>query len=250
MSYSPFIKRNCDECAEENDSFGPLSLQKQIQREQLGFREIYINGVINSKLIEEVVVQIANINRYDDECEKKIVGHEREVITIFIHSPGGTVSDSFAVVSAIKASKTKVRTVALGEAMSGGFLILLAGDERYSQLYSTLMYHDLSSGTGGTAEAVREYSEHLDALQERIKKFVIENSYIEEKDLNDCHYRKHDWYMDTFRALELGVVDGIWPPEVYVASEEEVDECKCDETCEGGCDGCECEDTVTSGYDY
>lgn len=246
--------KGCEEC-ESIDM--PASIYDQIQLGQVNFREIYINGRIDNKLIEKVVIQIFNINRADDDEESRFAqaelsGFKREPITIFINSPGGNVSETFAIVSAIKASKTPVVTVAMGEAMSGGFLILLAGDQRYAQLYSTLMYHDLSSGTGGTAEAIREYSEHLDSLQERLKYFVMENSNIAEEDIDDCHYRKHDWYMDTFKALELGVIDGIWPPEVYVLQEEPESEheCGCTEPC-GGCEEtgkCGCDMEVETKY--
>jgi ATP-dependent Clp protease protease subunit len=225
------------ECGEGQDTSG-MSYQLQVRRAQLEHREIYINGDIDNKVIENVVVSIQNINKYDDTNESELKsaglsGYGREPITIFINSPGGDAYDSFSVISAIRASKTKVITVALGKAMSGGFLILLAGDERYAQLYSTQMYHELSSGTGGKASDVREYSDHLDIMQRMIKMYVIEHSAITEEQLDDCHLRKSDWYMDTDDALEFGVIDGIWPPDVYEMVDGDPD-CDLDDGCREG----------------
>lgn len=230
-------KKLCDEC-EAGQQGAPL--KDKIWDEQRGHREIILNGPIDDSIVEKVVIQIQNINKVDSEQEKefekhKLSGFEREPITIFITSPGGGVGHSFAAVSAIEASVTPVITVAVGEAMSGGFLVLLAGHKRYAQRYATLMYHELSSATGGKSTEIQEYGAYLDTLQHRISDYVVSNSLITEDQILDCHIRKTDWYMNTAEALELGVVDGIWPPEVYVLDEEE--ECGCD------CEDCTCEES-------
>lgn len=215
--------RQCEECDGEERR---MPLQDKVWSEQLQNREIIINGVIDGRVIEKVVIQIQNINAADDQQEREfekaeLSGFKREPITVFIASPGGDVSYSFAVVSAIEASKTPVTTVVLGEAMSGGFLILLAGHARYMQRHATIMAHELSSGKGGKATEVREYGEYLTKLQTRINTYITENSYITKAQLDECHLRKQDWYMDLVEAIELGVVDGIWPPDVYMFEETE-----------------------------
>ncbi|BCS54075.1 ATP-dependent Clp protease proteolytic subunit [Geobacter sp. SVR] len=217
MKYKMFVKA-CEDCEKGEESVGPLTLQEQIWKAQLeNFREIYLNGEINNNVIEKVVAQIQNINRRDDMLETQVLNYGREPITVYINSPGGRVFESFAVVSAIKTSKTPVRTVALGEAMSGGFLILLAGHERYAMPFAWLMYHELGSGSIGKAADVREYSEHLDELQKMITDFVTTNSLITEEALEDCHQRKSDWYMNVVEAMELEVIDGLWPLDLNSA---------------------------------
>lgn len=218
----------CEECEEGEQRQG--SLRDRVYEAQLAnHREIILNQAIDETVVERVVVQIQNINRADDLVEQEFTssgftGFKRDPITLLISSPGGSVDLSFAVVSAIEASKTPVITVAIGRAMSGGFLILLAGHERYAQRYASLMYHELSSGAGGKATEVIEYGTYLEKLQKRISDFVISHSSITEDELEECHQCKTDWYMDAFEALDLGVIDGIWPPGVYTLEESPEEE--------------------------
>lgn len=244
-------RKVCEECGEQEGGGGQL--QEKIWWEHRQNREIILNSVIDESVVEKLVMQIHAINAADDLQEKEfnrleISGLKREPITIFIHSPGGGVGCAFAAVSAIEASKTPVVTVAVGEAMSGGFLILLAGHERYAQRYATLMYHELSSAVMGKSAEVREYGEYLERLQQRISDYVTSNSGISAAELDECHLRKQDWYMDTYEALELGVVDGIWPPDVYRLEEAEDAEdpeadpptaCNCGPDCSVNCADCE-----------
>ena len=240
-------KKVCEECGEEEMGMGPLKDKVWWGHQQN--REIIINGVIDESIVEKLVMQIHMFNKADEVGEKEyerleISGFKRDPITIFIHSPGGGVGCSFAAVSAIEASITPVITVAVGEAMSGGFLILLAGHERYAQRYATLMYHELSSGTVGKSTEVREYGEYLERLQQRISDYVLNNSCIPPEKLEECHMRKQDWYMDTYEALEYGIVDGIWPPDVYRLEEdpdqeEQPDTCTCGPDCSVNCADCE-----------
>jgi len=244
------MNEDCTESQFPQGSFKDRVYEAQLEH----FREIIINGEITDEVVEKVVMQIHNINRYDDLHAAQLQEYEREPITIFISSVGGEVDASFAVVSAIEASTTPVTTVAIGKAMSGGFLILLAGHQRYAQRYATLMYHELSSGVGGKASDVREYSEHLDLLQQKIKEYVVDNTAISAEMLDDCHLRKADWYMDVHEAMENGCIDGVWPPHVYqlqeaeeacggkVCDDEGAGEWRCSHPngiCDGECDGCD-----------
>jgi ATP-dependent Clp protease protease subunit len=236
-------RKTCDECDEGPQ--GPTNFKDRIWEAQLSNRrEIILNGEIDSAVVERVIVQIQNINAYDNNMEKefadkKMTGFERDPITVFITSRGGDVDLSFAVVSAIESSKTPITTVAIGMAMSGGFLILLAGHLRYAQRYASLMYHELSSGTGGKATEVVEYGEYLERLQRRITEFVVDSTNIDQDVLEDCHIRKTDWYMDSREALELGVIDGLWPPDIYEFDKSEGD----DESC-GACEDCSCDEGI------
>lgn len=212
-------KRRMNEDCGEVFPQGPF--KERVYEAQLEhFREIIINGEITDEVVEKVVMQIHNINRYDDLHAAQLQEYEREPITVFICTNGGDVDASFAVVSAIEASVTPVTTVAIGKAMSGGFLILLAGHQRYAQKYATLMLHDVSSGIIDTATAIREYSEYLEVLQDKIKDFVLANTNIPESELDNCHLRKQDWYMNTAEALDYGCVDDVWPPGVYSTDDQ------------------------------
>ena len=208
------------------------SIRDRIWEAHANEREIIINGEIDDKLIEMACFVIMDINKVDDMNEAAIRDYEREPIKVFINSVGGEISPAFALISCIKASKTPIHTIAMGKAYSAGFLILAAGDERYAQLYSDAMYHQGASGMLGKFMDMYEYSDYLNKLDNKVQQFVLDNTLIPKEALDECHLRKVDWYMDTHEMLELGVIDGVWPPDVYqcLSDTEDDSDDECEET--------------------
>lgn len=186
-------------------------LLEKIYQHQLQYREIILNDDVNEDVIELVVMQILNINREDDELEAAAKDYNRtdKPITLYIHTDGGAVFDGLAVISAIRSSKTPVYTVALGKAISMGFMILIAGHKRYCQELSTLMYHQLSSGNRGNLKDIEEYTEHLGELQATLEALVKECTLLPQEMLDEVYVRKNDLYLNAAEALDWGVVDAI-----------------------------------------
>lgn len=200
----------------------PLNpLLERVYQNQLQYREILLNDDVSEDCIELVTVQIMNFNKEDDEAEeeakkalgddyRKIFDRATQPITLFINSYGGSVLDGLSVVSAIKSSRTPIHTIALGKAMSMGFMILVAGHRRFCQRYSWMMYHQLSAGTGRqTARDIEEYSEHLGDLQKMLEEVVSECTLIPAEMTEAAYLQKYDLYLDAAQALEYGVVDEI-----------------------------------------
>lgn len=242
MSKFKVVKKVCEE-----EQHGPPmgSIRDRIWEAHANDRELIINGEINDQLIETITFSIMDINKVDDMNQEAIRNYEREPIKLFINSVGGEISACMSIVSAIKASKTPVHTIAMGKAYSAGFIILVAGDERYAQLYADAMYHQGASGMLGKFMDMYEYSDYINKLDTKIQKFILEHTLITQEDLDQCHLRKVDWYMDVEEMLEYGVIDGVWPPDVYRCmsdikdeSEEQKETCN-DEQCT--CDCAECE---------
>ena len=70
-----------------------------------------------------------------------------DYITVWINSPGGSVTDCAAIVDCIRSSTRKVRTVATGMVASAGLFILAAGDYRVATKQATLFYHEPIMGS-------------------------------------------------------------------------------------------------------
>ena len=188
-------------------------MRDQVWAGQLRHREIWLNGPINDSLIEKLVVQLHNINAEDDAVEAGLgglTGYVREEIKVFINSSGGELYAGLSGVSAIRASKSPVHTIALGCAFSMGFLLLIVGHKRSCQEFSTIMYHQMSAGASirPTADLV-QVTERVVAQQETMEELVKECTLIPEEDLNDIFTHKHDLYLTAQEALEYGVVDAI-----------------------------------------
>lgn len=199
-------KHNCEECEQMMDP--TQSFKEKIWATQLQTRQILISGDIKEDLIEKAVIQIFNFNQIDDEM--RLESQERQPVLIYINSSGGLLDEAFSLVSAIESSRTPVITVALGKAYSAGFLILLAGHKRFAQKYSTLMYHQGSAGVVGEFNRMIEYAKHWESCQTEIEEYVLKQTKIKKKKLQDIFSHKQDWYIKSKEALELGIIHGIW----------------------------------------
>lgn len=202
-------------CEDQDDIAGSLPFDPgKVYSEQLNFKEIVLNGDINDSLIEKALVPIINFNRYDDEMEAKVNAYSkepyvREPIKIFIHSSGGSIEPCMSLVSAIKSSKTPVHTYALGKAYSAGFLILIAGHQRFAQEYSMMMLHPGSGGYVGTFPSILKHADHIHELQVRINEFISDHTYVSMDELQEMCEHELDWYMYSEEALCRGVVDAV-----------------------------------------
>lgn len=174
-------------------------------------RELVINFPIDDATVELITLPILNINKCDDAAEQEIIDYPRVPITIYINTDGGDISAAFSVISAIEASKTPVITVALGKAISAGFLILLAGHHRQCQKYSECLYHQGAGGANGYMKFAdwEESSEYFQKTQDRIHEYVLSHTKITREMLDSVYACKHDWHMDAITAYQLGVVDEI-----------------------------------------
>jgi ATP-dependent Clp protease protease subunit len=201
----------CDDCEEQGQvEYTGQTFKERVWQAYLQEKKILLNCVIDEDLIEKAVMQIFSYNEYDDAMEAENPKYVRMPIRIFINSAGGTLDEAFSLVSAIEASTTPVWTIALGKAYSAGFLILLAGHERYAQKRSTMMYHQGSAGISGEFSKVIEYAKHWESCQGLVDKYVIEKTKMKKKDLDAIFNNRTDSYMTTETALKLGVIDGVW----------------------------------------
>ena len=154
-------------------------------------KTILINNDINSNLIERLVIPIIIMNKADDireENDKQFV-RQNEPINILINSGGGNAHETMSAVSVILSSETPVHTYALGKAMSGGFYILIAGHQRYAQMFSSVLYHQIQCGFGGTQPA-QQHIEHMTEnlrLQSALDAVIFERTKIKKKKLDEIN---------------------------------------------------------------
>lgn len=169
-------------------------------------RTIYINNIIDESTSESITYMIMKYNR--DDKGKSI--EDRKPIFIYINSLGGSVSDGFAIIDAVVASKTPVYTVNIGTSYSMGFLIFLSGTKRYATINSTFLCHEGSSSVYDTMSKAKDRMEfENNQMEKHIMDYVLSRTHISES-LYQEQYRK-EWYMYPEEAKKLGVVtDIVW----------------------------------------
>lgn len=187
-------------------------IRAKIWENSISNREILLNCDIDDKVIEFVVKQIIDINADDEENEATIKDYPRKEmpIKLFINSSGGNLHETLSVVSAIESSKTPVWTYALGQAMSGGFLIAISGHKRFAQKYTTLMWHQANGGIRGENQKMKEYVSETDRLMRMADDIVKSRSKITQEHLDEIYKAKIDWCIGAKEAKKLGVIDEIF----------------------------------------
>lgn len=176
-------------------------------------RKLYLKELVDEKSVMPLIEAIHRINDDDAEKEKEYNGWEREPIKLYIYTYGGVCYAGFALIDAIRASKTPVHTIVLGTAMSMGIFVFNAGHKRLIGEHATLMYHDVSISTGMNGEMTEGLKIELDEalrLQKMGSDFLMEYSLVEESVLKDYINRKADWYISAEEAIRLKIADAYY----------------------------------------
>jgi ATP-dependent Clp protease protease subunit len=118
---------------------------------------VYINGAIMENAASIV-------------AELKAKAKSNKVVWLLIDSPGGSVIDGAAIVSAMEGSTAKVNTVCLSICASMAFIIHQYGNKRYALDRSILMAHPASGSVAGTMEQMKA---RLDILTRYVDKLDV-----------------------------------------------------------------------------
>ena len=163
-------------------------------------RVVFLNGEVNSQSANLVIAQLIFLEAKDPTKD----------ISLYINSPGGSVSDGFAIFDTMNYIKCDVSTICIGMAASMGAFILAAGakGKRYALANSEVMIHQPLGGARGQATDIAIQAEHILKLKKKLTEILAENTGQEvEKVGADC---ERDYYMSAKEALKYGVIDKVF----------------------------------------
>lgn len=130
-----------------------------------------------------------------------------EPIRLFIHSYGGDLEQANFFCDLVQASRIPIITIAMGVAMSAGFLIFLSGHKRYAFKHTQMLVHSGSAAFQGTAEQIEEAQKNYKKQIEEMKTYILEKTSIDEKTFNKN--RNKDWYLTSEELLKYHVIDDV-----------------------------------------
>jgi len=174
-----------------------------------------------SRLIKDRIVFLSGSEGID--CETAVttsatllfLDHQSKTkpISIYINSPGGTVTDGlYTIYDTMQSIQAPIKTVCMGQACSAAAVILGAGTKgmRYAFENAEIMIHQLQIGGGEqykpASEVIKE-SARIKRLNDKILKTIADHSGQSfEKVKNDV---TDDFYMTAQEALEYGLIDGL-----------------------------------------
>ncbi|KAH6652383.1 ATP-dependent Clp protease proteolytic subunit [Truncatella angustata] len=169
-------------------------------------RIICLNGPVDDTVSASIVAQLLWLE--SDNPDKPI--------TMYIHSPGGSVVAGLSIYDTMSYIRSPVSTVCLGQAASMGSLLLAGGEKgkRYALPHSSIMVHQPLGGTQGPASDILIYANQIQRTREQLNEIFrkhLNQAHGHEKygpkDMEDMMDR--DRYLSAEEAKEIGIVDEI-----------------------------------------
>ncbi|MDN3596776.1 ClpP family protease [Zunongwangia endophytica] len=176
----------------------PGKIQDKIDAKFLEERKIFLWGAVDDKSAKHVIDRLLYL-----DLEGK------EEIQLYINSPGGYVTDGFAIYDTIQAIEAPVSTICTGLAASMGSILLSAGKKgrRFIQPRAKVMIHQPSGGARGQASNIEIQATEILKTKELSAEILAKNcGQTVEKVMKDFN---RDYWMDAEESLEYGIVDDI-----------------------------------------
>ena len=162
-------------------------------------RVIFIVGPVEDYAANLVVAQLLFLE--SDNPDKDI--------SIYINSPGGSVSAGLAIYDTMQFIRCDVSTMCVGQAASMGALLLTAGekDKRYCLPHSRVMIHQPLGGYQGQASDIDIHAREILKIRAQLNEiFAFHTGQSVEKIGEDT---ERDNFMDPQQALEYGLIDKV-----------------------------------------
>ena len=162
-------------------------------------RVIFLVGPVNDHTANLVVAQMLFLESENPDKD----------ISLYINSPGGSVSAGLAIYDTMQFIKPDVQTICVGIAMSMGALLLAGGAEgkRMALPNSKILIHQVSSGFQGQATDIEIHANEIIDTRGRLDKILAEHTKQDlEKVTKDT---ERDYFMSAEEARDYGIVDRV-----------------------------------------
>lgn len=162
-------------------------------------RVIMLGSGIDDNVANSIVAQLLFLEAEDPEKD----------ISIYINSPGGSITAGMAIYDVMQFIKPDVQTVCIGMAASMGAFLLAAGTKgkRYALPNAEVMIHQPLGGAQGQATEIEIAAKRILFLREKLNQILAERTgqslEVISKDTD------RDNFMTAERALEYGLIDQI-----------------------------------------
>ena len=155
---------------------------------------------VNDTTASLVVAQLLYLEAQDPDKD----------ISLYINSPGGSVTAGMAIYDTMNYIKCDVSTICIGMAASMGAFLLSSGakGKRYALPNAEIMIHQPSAGTQGQITDMAIHLKRLETIKKRMNKILSENTGKPiEVVTADC---ERDNFMTAEEALEYGLIDKVF----------------------------------------
>ena len=162
-------------------------------------RIIFVDGEINDMSADLVVAQLLFLEAQNPDKD----------ISLYINSPGGSVTASLAIYDTMQHIRPDVQTICLGQCASMGAVLLAGGakNKRYALPSSRVMIHQPWGGVQGQAVDINIQAKEIVRLKKLTIKYFAENTGKTEKQV--AADMERDFFMSAEEALAYGIIDTV-----------------------------------------
>ena len=162
-------------------------------------RIIMLSGEITDELATLIVSQLLYLSSVDSKKD----------ISIYINSPGGSVTAGMAIYDTMKLIDNDIKTICVGLAASMGAFLLAGGTKgkRYALPNSEIMIHQPLGGAKGQVTDIEILTKRLLLTKKNMNKILAHNTNKDEKQIELDTER--DNFMNAYEALEYGLIDKV-----------------------------------------
>ncbi|MDP3955617.1 MAG: ATP-dependent Clp endopeptidase proteolytic subunit ClpP [bacterium] len=181
----------------EKSNFGERAYD--IYSRLLKDRIVFLGGPINDHVANLVIAQLLHLEAEDPKKD----------ISLYINSPGGSVTAALAMYDTMNHIKPDVSTICVGLAASAGALLLSSGQKgkRYALPNAEVMIHQVMGGAEGQASDIEISARHILKVKEKLNRILAENSSKPISQVEKDSDR--DNYMSADEAKKYGLIDKV-----------------------------------------
>lgn len=189
MSLVPYVIEQTSRGERSYDIFSRL----------LGDRIVVLSDEVNDATASLVIAQLLYLEGQDPNKD----------ISLYINSPGGSVSAGLAIYDTMNYIKCDVSTICMGMAASMGAFLLSSGakGKRYALPNSEIMIHQPLGQTQGQATDILIHADHMAKTKEKLNRILAANCSKPYEDI--VRDTDRDNFLSATEALEYGLIDKV-----------------------------------------
>ncbi len=162
-------------------------------------RVIFLVGEINHASATGVIMRLLHLENTKRDVD----------ISLYVNSPGGAVDDTLAIYDTMNHISSEVSTVCIGKAMSGGALVLAAGQKgkRFCLPHAKVMIHQPYGGVYGQTTDVAIQAEEILKTKQQLNEILARHTGQDVKQVEEDSER--DKFFSAQEAKDYGLVDDV-----------------------------------------
>ena len=182
-----------------NSSSTGMNLSDSVYERLLRERIIFLGSEVNDEIANKLCAQILLLSAEDPTRD----------ISLYINSPGGSVTAGMAIYDTMKYSPCDIATYGMGLAASMGQFLLSGGTKgkRYALPHARIMMHQPSAGVGGTAADIAIQAEQFAQTKREMAELIAEHTGQTFEQITKDSDR--DRWFTAQQAKEYGIVDHV-----------------------------------------